>query len=167
MSVGIPRDLKKCRAVADTGIDGRILRRGHEQGADVLGFLYRQGIVTELEATSISHFSSTTCDLSRVCGRWVESHTASGSPRASDAQGVDRSMVQFGKGFLLEVLKPSISWRTTPRRSNRQSSKRCSSERSPYHSHGISSAILCNWCAENVSIRDNHGAKSSHDSIRS
>src|SRR5271157_6048078 len=72
MSVGIPRDLKKCRAVADAGINGRIRRRGHQQGADVLGFLYRQGIVTELEATSISHSSSTTCDLSRVCGRWVE-----------------------------------------------------------------------------------------------
>jgi hypothetical protein len=50
---------------------------------------------------------------------------------------------QFGKGSLMEVLKPSISWQTMLRRSNKQSSKRCSSSRSPYHSHGISSAMPC------------------------
>ena len=56
MGAGVLGDLKQCRAVTDTRINGRIRRRGHEQGADVLGFLYRQGIVTEFEATSISHF---------------------------------------------------------------------------------------------------------------
>src|SRR5271166_4943612 len=56
MSVGIPRDLKQCSAVADARITSRIRDGANEQGADVLGFLDRQGIVTELEATSISHF---------------------------------------------------------------------------------------------------------------
>ncbi|HEY4932723.1 MAG TPA: hypothetical protein VII23_14235, partial [Terriglobales bacterium] len=37
------------------------------------------------------------------------SHTAIVSTLASLAQGVDRSMVQFGKGFLLDVLKSPIS----------------------------------------------------------
>ena len=81
--------------------------------------------------------------------------------------GSEVVVVQFGKGFLLDVLKSSISCRTMLRRSNKQSSKRCSSARSPYHSHGISSAIARNCCTENRSIRDSHGAKSFHDSIRS
>src|ERR1035438_9713549 len=164
---GVFGDFDQRGAVADTGIDGRVRRRGHEQGADVLGFLYRQRIVTEFEATSISHFFLHRLRLIEGLLEMGGSHTASGSPLASVAQGVDRSMVQFGKGFLLEVLKPSISCRTMLRRSNRQSSKRCRSERSPYHSHGISSAMPCNCRDGNLSIRDNHGSKSCHDSIRS
>src|SRR5208337_2600960 len=124
-------------------------------------------VVTEFEATSISHFFLHGVRLIERLLKLGGPHTASGSPLASVAQGVDRSMVQFGKGFLLEVLKPSISLRTSPRRSNKQSSKRCRSARSPYHSHGISSAMLCSCRAGNLSIRDNQGAKSSHDSIRS
>src|SRR5271166_3912340 len=133
-------DLKQGRTVAGTRIDGRVRRRGHEQGADVLGFLHRQGIVTEFEATSISHFFLHRVRLFEGLLEMRGSHTASGSPLATVAQVVDRSMVQFGKGFLLEVLKPSISWRTMLRRSNKHFSKRCSSARSPYHSQGISSA---------------------------
>jgi len=71
------------------------------------------------------------------------SQIASGSMLTPVAQGAGRPAVQFGKGFLLEVLKSSISRRTLLRRSNKQSSKRCSSSRSPYHLHGISSAMLC------------------------
>jgi hypothetical protein len=56
VGAGILGDLKQGRTVAGTRIDGRVRRKGHEQGADVLGFLYRQGIVTKFEATSISHF---------------------------------------------------------------------------------------------------------------
>src|SRR5271157_3692234 len=137
---GVFGDFDQRSAVADTGIDGRIRRRGHEQGADVSGFLYRQGIVTEFEATSISHFFLHVIRLIEGLLKLGGSHTASGSSLASVAKGVDRSIVQFGKGFLLEFLKPSISWRTMLRRSNKRFSKRCSSARSPYHSQGISSA---------------------------
>src|SRR5271157_1635538 len=93
------------------------------------------------------------------------SHTAIGSALASLVQGVDRSIVQFGKGFLLESLKSSISWRTMLRRSNKRSSKHCSSSRSPYHSHGISSAMPWSCRAEKLSILDSHGSKSFHDWI--
>ena len=142
MSLRILRDLKQRCAVTNAGIDGRVRRRGREQGADVSGFLYRQGIVTEFEATSISHFFLHVIRLIEGLLKLGGSHTASGSPLASVAKAVDRSMIQFGKGFLLEVLKSSISWRTIMRRSNKHFSKRCSSARSPYHSHGISSAML-------------------------
>src|SRR5271166_2181096 len=160
-------DLKQGRTVAGTRIDDRVRRRGNEQGADVSGFLYRQGVVTEFEATSISHFFLHRVRLFEGLLEMGGSHTASGSSLAAVAKGVDRSMAQFGKGFLLEVVKSPISWRTMLRRSNKQSSKRRSSSRSPYHSHGISSAMLRSCCSENRSIRDSHGSKSSHDSIRS
>ncbi len=74
-----------------------------------LGFLYRQGIVTEFEATSISHFFLHGMRLIEGLLKLGGSHTAIGSTLASLAQGVDRSMVQFGKGFLLELPKSSIS----------------------------------------------------------
>lgn len=89
------------------------------------------------------------------------------SPPASVAQGAGRSAVQFGKGFLLDVLKSSISPRTVLRRASKQLSSRCSSERSPYHSQGISSAMHCSFVSEKRSIRPSQGAKSSHDWIPS
>src|SRR5271169_5620155 len=92
--------------------------------------------------------------------------TGTASLLASVEQESDLSTTQFGKGFLLEVLKSSISRQTIQRRSNNRSSKPCNSSRSPYHSHGISSPTLCNCCSGKDSIRCSQGAKSCHDSIR-
>src|SRR5271157_4162131 len=105
-------DLKQCRTLTGARINRRVRCGGHEQGADVSGFLYRQGIVTEFEATGISHFFLHGGRLFEGLLKLGGSHTTSDALLASVAQGVDLSIVQFGKGFLLEVLKSSISWRT-------------------------------------------------------
>src|ERR1035437_9901482 len=56
MSAGAPIDLDQSGAIANTRIDRRVGRGGHEQGTDISGFLDRQRVVTEFEAASISHF---------------------------------------------------------------------------------------------------------------
>src|ERR1039457_5863643 len=69
MSACVPSDLDQSGAIANARIDRRVGRGGHQQGADISGFLDRQRVVTEFEATSISHFFLPRVGTMRKTGR--------------------------------------------------------------------------------------------------